>query len=177
MTNTNDEYSNEKTAAKVVYEFNMFNFLYERLRSEFMETATFLPGDITYLGTGRPMKCEDRLTFAILESFLLHTRVLHDFFFKSRNSNDPKKNDDSVASDFVPDWSSVRPQKGEYLGNKDRFERLNKALAHLTIRRVEYDQLQKAWNVDAIKDEVGNLIEAFQLNLPPERKAWFDAVE
>ena len=167
----NQEARSEVVAKKVMYEFSMFNFLCDKLRSEYQESETFAPGDVTFVGTASSSIEEDRTTFALLESLLLHTRVLHDFFYKQRHL------DDIVASDFVTEWETWRPQKDEYLGNPDRKDRLDKALAHLTLRRVEYDSNEKKWNVDAIQEAVENPMNTFLENLPPEIKPWFDTTE
>jgi hypothetical protein len=169
-------YCNANVARKVVYEFTMFNFLCETLRFDFQESVTFKPGDLTYVGTGGSADEDDRTTYALLESMLLHTRVLHDFFYKPRNPNNPRTADDIIASDFVPEWETLRPSKGEYLGHSDRKDRLDKALAHLTLRRVKNDSNEKQWNVDAIHVAIGNAIKVFLQNLPDERKPWFTTV-
>lgn len=164
------DYCNEQVAKKVAYEHAMFTFLYGELRSRFQETATFQPGDVTYLGTGgEPSDGELRETFALLESYLLHTRVLHDFFYKA-----PSR-DDVVAAHFVPGWEGLRPPLDAYLGDPDRKKRLDKALAHITLARVGYDSHDKKWNVDAIRDAIENAMATFLTNLPPERRLWFGA--
>ena len=172
----NDTYCNASVARKVVYEFTMFNFLCDKLRLDFQESVTFKPGDVTFVGTGSSADEDDRTTYALLESLLLHTRILHDFFCKPRNPKNPRTADDIIAGDFVPDWQGLRPPKGEYLGNSDRKDRLDKALAHLTLRRVEYDSNEKRWNVDAIEDVIGDAIKVFLRNVPDERKPWFAIV-
>jgi hypothetical protein len=161
----NRNFCTEKVAKKVLYEIRMFNFLCDEPRLLSRESVTFQPGDVTLVGTGFDSVNEDWRTFALLESFLLHTRVLHDFFYKRREQ------DDVIASDFVPDWESRRLAKGEYL--KDRKKRLDKAIAHLTLQRVEYDGNEKKWNVDAIQAEIGIAIKQFRQFLPVESKQWF----
>jgi len=168
-----DTYCNANVAQKVDYEFTMFKFLCERLRLDSQESVTFKPGDVTFVGTGTSTDEDDRTTYALLESLLLHTRVLHDFFYKPRNPNNPRTADDVIASDFVTFWESLRPSKGDYIGNADRKERLDKALAHLTLRRVEYDSNEKQWNVDAIEAAIGNAIKIFLHNLPDDKRPWF----
>lgn len=158
-------YCNEPVARKVVYEFTMFKFLCDKLRSSFEETDSFKPGEVTYFGTGLAIGENDRTTFALLESLLLHTRVLYHFFYRSRSF------DDVIASDFVPDWESQRPQIDEYLAA--RKERLNKAVAHLSLRRIEYDSNEKKWDVDAIERAIGNAMHVFLENLSEEKKTWF----
>ncbi|MEZ6128810.1 MAG: hypothetical protein R3C59_09020 [Planctomycetaceae bacterium] len=76
-------YCSAEVAEKIDYEFTMFRFLYERLRIEFQESVTFKPGDVTFTGTGSSTDEAHRITYALLESMRLHTRVLHDFFYKT----------------------------------------------------------------------------------------------
>lgn len=81
---------------------------------------------------------------ALLESRLLHTRNLIDFFERSqrttrRTANGRVENDDVLAQDygFLP--------RTVGLSQRDK-ERLNKALAHIAYERVEYrSQNQMDW--------------------------------
>src|SRR5262245_3439599 len=97
-------YCNAQVAQKVWYHYSMFTFLSDLLRSRAFESDTFHPGDVTYLGTGTVFDDEHlRTTYAFLESYLLHARVLHDFFYKDQSR------DDIVAEHFVADWARLRP--------------------------------------------------------------------
>jgi hypothetical protein len=165
------DYCNEDVAKKVAYEFEMFQFLCNYLQPESRECATLAPGHVTYVGTGWGGDKQRRLTCALLESFLLHTRVLHDFFYKKRTR------DDVIASDFVPDWERVRPPLDPYLSDPDRRTRLDKALAHLSLKRVEYEVREKKWNVDAICAAIEAPMKRFLASLSPEVGAWFKAGE
>src|SRR4051794_35633290 len=85
------------------------------------------------LGTGRPDPSED----AVIEVLLLHARALRDFFGRSRSRGELKKfqESDIVAEDFYDkpgDWS--KPSL-TYLEGKREYERLNRALAHLSYDR------------------------------------------
>ena len=157
--------SNKQVAEKVKYELAMFQFLYGELREIAIETATFAPNEIEFLGTGLPDHFNGLRTNALLESFLLHTRVLHDFFYKERTQ------DDIVATEFVPEWKSECPPKGEYLSS--RLERLNKALAHLSRKRLTYETDDKSWDIGLIKQEVDVVIRTFLDKLPLDRRQWF----
>ncbi len=109
---------------------------------------------------------EKRNRFALLESFLLHTRVLRDFFFRM-----PKYDDDVVAKCFIPDWDRHCPEKGEYL--EEREDRLNKALAHLTTKRLDYDSNEKNWKINKIHEELQPVIDLFVSKLPDNKRDWF----
>jgi hypothetical protein len=160
-------YCNLKVAEKVIYEYTMFTFLYGLLRYRVRESVTFQPGDVTYVGTGSESDEELQTTYALLESYLLHARVLHDFFHK------PQSRDDVVAGHFVSGWETLRPPQDPYLAEKNRRNRLDKALAHLTLERLNYDAEEKRWNVDAIRDAIDEPMKAFLEKLPKDRKAWF----
>lgn len=161
------DYCNEDVARKVVYEFRMFSFLANALHVAYEESDdSFQPGDITHIGTGTPTDEEEATEFALLESFLLHTRVLRDFFYPERINDD-----DVIASHFVENWKLIRPEMSPWLaGHK---QGLNKALAHLSIARLKYEREQKKWNVSALQQEIESLISRFMERLPDERKVWF----
>jgi hypothetical protein len=162
-------YCNAQVAQKVWYEYSMFTFLSELLQSRAFESATFQPGDVTYLGTGTVFDDEYlRTTYALLESYLLHARVLHDFFYKDQSR------DDIVAEQFVANWGSLRPVQDAYLGDEDRKKRLDKAVAHLTLKRLEYDRDQKKWNIDAVRVAIDGPMKRFLELLPVDRRPWFD---
>jgi hypothetical protein len=91
-----------------------------------------LPGDVMpRIGTGIQTE-EVRDASAFLESFLLHVRVLRDFFCRQR-----QEPDDVVASDFIDGWA--QPPTSDYVYVHAQKKRLDKALAHLTTTRVTYD--------------------------------------
>lgn len=158
-----------EVAKLVVYEMSMFNYLCDKLEPEYEETETFVPGKITWLGTGSSSDEDKQETFALLESLLLHTRVLHDFFYPNKKKK--PRPDDVLASHFIPDWDTRCPRKPEYIGKQKK--RLNKALAHLTTARLGYDSDGKKWNVTAIRNEMHDVIEQFIGRLPQDQKQWF----
>jgi hypothetical protein len=63
------------------------------------------------------------MAVAYLESFLVHARVLHEFFRK-----DSGRSTDLRASDFVPDF-------GEDVFEATTIDSINRALQHLTVYR------------------------------------------
>ena len=96
-------YCNAAVAKKVMYEYSMLVFLHGILQSRAEESHAFTPGEVKYVGTGSEMGESLRSTYAYLESYLMHARVLHDFFYK-----EPAKNkDDIVAKHFVMGWCRV----------------------------------------------------------------------
>ena len=96
---------NENHAERVKYEFRMFRFLGVHLY-ELNELAT---------GTGRGVEKAEMLKDAALESFLLHTRVLLDFFFPAN-----PKDTDLIAGDFIPNWDRLDKPKLKYFSEEKR---------------------------------------------------------
>src|SRR5437016_1792982 len=83
------EFCNAKLAETVVYEFNRFNFLGHKLRLSYWESGTFKPGHMMFAGTEWETEPELWRKYVQLEALMLHTRVLHDFFYKKRNPQNP----------------------------------------------------------------------------------------
>ena len=102
----------------------------------------------------------------IQEAFLLHTRVLTEFF-ASRPSDD-----DVVATHFVPTWSS--PDSEVLLGRGRRG--MNKWLVHLTATRLHdasYREMLLIWNNGVIP--LNETWHRFLGELTEDRRAWFDS--
>jgi hypothetical protein len=142
------------------------------------ESGSFVPEEIKLVGTGHSDEDKWELSTEI-ESLLLHTRVLRDFFyyfwdFRRRQYKANRKkshNDDVVAQDFISDWDQHCPPIGQYL--TDHKERLDKSLTHLSTLRVHFKQTEKRWNVDAIGDELRPVIDQFRENLSTDIADWF----
>ncbi len=158
-----------EVAAKVVYEITMFRHGYEKLVELDVDVGNILPGQVwPRVGTGISSE-EVRDASVVLESFLVHARVLHDFFCQSR-----RWEDDIVASDFVGTWA--KPSESDYGYLNAQKERLDKALAHLTTTRVKYDTDGKVWDVATIRREIEGMIQRFFSELPDERRRLFEGV-
>jgi hypothetical protein len=162
-------HGSEEVAAKVVYEITMFRHAFDRLRQLELDLGNVLPGDVMpRVGTGITTK-EVIEASVFVECFLLHSRVLRDFFCRSGN-----KPDDVTACEFVSGWL-FPPVSDYHILDKEK-ERLDKALAHLTTTRVQYDTRGKEWDLEAIRQELEAIIRRFLASLPTEKTAWFDAV-
>ena len=168
MTSTIQRGSKE-VAAKVVYEITMFRHAFDRLLQLEVCLGHIQPGDVMpRVGTGiMPKEVLEASVF--VECFLLHARVLRDFFCRSGY-----KDDDVTAGEFISGWSA--PPVSDYHTLEGEKERLDKALAHLTTPRVQYDTSGKAWNLAAIRQELEDIIRRFLASVPTDKAAWFDAV-
>lgn len=93
---------------------------------------------------------------AILESFVIHMRIIIDFFY-----NDNPKNDDITINDFVDeDWiKSEIPDRLKLARNRS-----NKEIAHLTFKRTTIEQ-DKQWKFHEIKNDLQILIDCFIHNM------------
>lgn len=160
---------NEQVAAKVVYEITMFRHTFDRLLQLEVNLGKVMPGEVMpRVGTG--ITNEEVIEASILvECFLLHARVLRDFFCRSGH-----RTDDLTASEFVSGWSP--PPASDYQTLYREKDRLDKALAHLTTTRVQYDNGGKEWDLETIRNELETIILRFVADLPTEMAVWFDAV-
>jgi hypothetical protein len=96
---------------------------------------------------------------AMLESFIIHLRVLIGFFYPNQ-----AKNDEIIAYDFFesPDaWNNLRPKSNILENEKNR---AHKEVAHLTYKR-KIKSEEKQWNVLEIYREISNLIKIFYENI------------
>ena len=164
-------------APQVRYEYDMFGWSAGELvarRDEFLESETdhdLIISDCEH-ALDRPFIFEVASSGygpadvnAILECFLLHTRVLVDFLIKE------PKGDDVSAKHYFEDeeeWTQLKcPEHLDY-------QRLNKTLAHLTYKRSEYGP-HNLWNITQIRREVESIWKSFWDKLPSERREWFES--
>ncbi|MGE3316439.1 MAG: hypothetical protein AB7O26_15090 [Planctomycetaceae bacterium] len=145
-------------AKRIKYELHMFDWLAKDLIA-IVHGGAASPSNVQYSGTA----ISDEEAAALLESFLLHARVLYSFFCVPA-----KYQDDLIASDWVRQWS---PLPTPYLDSNRT--RLNKALAHLSLKRAEYEIQGKQWNITDIQSEIYPLIAKFKNELPPPKNTWF----
>ncbi len=166
---TTIQHGSEEVAAKVVYEITMLRRAFDRLLQFEVDLDCVRPGCVMpRVGTG--ITTEEVIEASIfVECFLLHARVLRDFFCRSRH-----KPDDVTADEFVSGWST--PPVSDYPTLDGEKERLDKSLAHLTTTRVQYDTSGKDWDLSAIRKDLEGMIRSFLASLPSDKAAWFDAV-
>ncbi|QDV50881.1 hypothetical protein [Gimesia fumaroli] len=172
------EHCKKEIAEYVAYELRMMNALYDH---DVFDDVT--EGLKTY-GTSKTLDELGIERNAVLESFLLHSRVLLDFL-----TGTEKYSDDIVASQFVDQpkhstWERIRKNllqkykdkicikmtNGKSLGLK---KLLHKRLAHLTTTRILIPDELKGWDREEIKTFVEECFNDFLEFLPEDRKAWF----
>ena len=98
---------------------------------------------------------------ALLESFLMHARILIEFLYK----NQPYKDTVRASQYFTSDspWKSIRPQKTDLL--KETEEDAHKYLAHLTYTRL---QRKRKWPYIKIANDIKSVLQVFYENLPDD---------
>lgn len=108
-----------------------------------------------------------------LECSLLHIRVLRDFFLSAT-----RLKDDLMASDYFDDpalwFAAAGPEDPIFAKTRDR---LNKQLAHLSVKRADYNDEEFGWSADdqaALHKAIVDLKCKFYGSLPSERRRWFD---
>ena len=102
---------------------------------------------------------------SVIECYLLHLRILIEFFRATR-----RLPNDVIASDYVPNWNAT--EHSEEL--KEAWNALNKRLTHLTAERantVAWPLAQQSWQ--QAHDIVGSLWTRFETELDAERRSWF----
>jgi hypothetical protein len=128
-----------KASEHLRYEYKMFN-----------ETANAL--------SKREFNNNTIIKYALIESFVIHTRNLLDFLYK-----DPIKDDDIRAGYFLDDqeiWQSKRPEKSRFLG--DISHRANKEVAHLTSTRYDVNKIEgEPWPYLRIRNEINQIFREF----------------
>lgn len=99
-----------------------------------------------------------------LEAFILHVRVLREFFFPS----DTKKRriDDAYADEFVIGWNESLP-----LELKKIDERAGKEIMHLTYSRIAGIPQNKKWNMGTMYFTLIPIILKFMSLLPIEYRS------
>jgi hypothetical protein len=119
------------------------------------------------MGLGRPLAWE--VETALLESFALHARALHDFFYKPKRG---RHGDDALAMDYVGQrrWEKARPEAGEwskYIKDpSEHLDRVGREVLHLSYWRLSTDaQAVRGWPVMQIAGEVGAVLRLFIENV------------
>lgn len=105
---------------------------------------------------------------ALLESFVLHTRVLIEFLYAETAWHDTV-----LAIDFFAqpdDWFALRLPISTTL--KSAKARVGKDAAHLTYTRLETTQQTRRWPIREIAKDIQVVMKVFEDNAPPASLSW-----
>ncbi len=120
------------------------------------------------------------LANASLESFLIHSRCLIEFFFVDEWPKDSYKNStgefdlnkvktDYAAQHYIPSWIEIRKKTVSRIVPYERFKEISKQLGHFSRERKE----QHSWPHFEMFPDIIKLHEEFVKNLPePYPKRW-----
>jgi hypothetical protein len=100
---------------------------------------------------------------ALIESWTIHLRNLHEFFFRDRSDDS-----DMLAIDYFHDldWFSVRKGHGLNLST----HRIPKEIVHLTWSRTKVTPDKKQWDLGPITDRITReAVRPFVENVPKSR--------
>ena len=98
------------------------------------------------------------LKYALLESFLVHTRNLIDFLY----TDNAKFSDDILAVDYFDSpnkWITKRGMLPKYL--EEVKAKANKLLSHITLSRIKKYKNDKGWNVQEITNKLDKVFQCF----------------
>jgi len=159
---TPDEAEVKAVATYVWFEYLMFNQAAKQILS-------LLQGSRADSLWGQHMTDRKQLQVnVLLASFLIHARNLRAFLFPPRRTK--PKWDDVLAQHFLPEWDEKVEKWCPYFDeNRDR---LNKSLAHISYKRIEYEP-KKKWSYVKIHKELTAAWNEFWSRLPAEKKKWF----
>lgn len=105
----------------------------------------------------------------LLESILLHARVIYEFLFSK-----PKYADDVRSKDFFVSPNQWKPDKSKLrlLCNPKTLERIHRSLPHLSYDRLNYDK-NPGWSIGSVAKDIQEAWDYFLRELPDERRQWF----
>lgn len=99
----------------------------------------------------------------LIESFVLHARVLIFFFYRNKE----KYPDDIIAQDFLSEnikWAEIRPEMSDFL--KETKFKADKQLAHLCLGRIQLSrEYNHDWDFQKVYQELNGIIELFYKTL------------
>ena len=110
---------------------------------------------------------------ALLESFLVHARIVFDFYCKppSHPTNYHGEEDDVSAEQFFDDPQTWLPIREKLFPKfRGKITEVNKHLAHLTYTRIDEKPM---WDFVNDFQEFLDARKEFLDALPQERRAWF----
>ena len=123
---------------------------------------------LSYTASHIGLTSDTQLNNALLESFLIHARVLIEFFYPTAMT---KEKGGLYASRYLDRWDDIRP-KNPLIMEK---EKIHQWLAHLAQSRI--DEQKPEWNIGHIHNELKSLMKLFHDNLEPKDKSHIKTME
>lgn len=112
----------------------------------------------------------DIINNALILSFAVHFRNIHDFLYSTGEGRKPPQVDDIIAEDFFDnpkEYQSTIPQKAPDL-LRDK-QKLNKYFAHLTYARMDKSIEIRTWDFERIMNDLAPGICSFMAKVDPEK--------
>lgn len=142
----------------------LFAFSAEHLLHE-VKMFLWLPELIPSMGYSPAPPTKERVTDdACLDSFVVHTRTLIEFFFPRKQSMER----DVFFSHFIVDTNTWTPGARESI-LAEALDRADKFLAHLSPNRKYVGQSGKGWEIQRIRDAIVRLLDDFVAAAAKER--------
>ncbi len=102
---------------------------------------------------------------ALIESYGIHLRTLYEFLGQfNEKKNSKNKSDDILVKHFIKDNQILKKLKAAVRNLKRVHEFINKSVAHLTYKRIEYKKLNQALPIIESMNELINPIKIFVEN-------------
>jgi hypothetical protein len=116
----------------------------------------------------------------IRESCLMHMRLLLDFFYPRRDPMKKRKYEDVFVTDYLPEKARLRKEFQDLLAEppwlQDYRNRLDWQLAHLTMKRIDFEK-NPAWQPEKQFAHLELLIREFISALPEKTRALLNPEE
>ena len=104
----------------------------------------------------------------LLESVLVHARVLYEFLFTPPSSKHPK---DARAVQFFDNPKQWKPDKSKLCPFlTDNLGRMNRSLQHISYDRIAFGP--NLWKIGTVASEIHTAWDYFVSELPEEQKQW-----
>jgi len=141
----------------------------EQLRDWAFEHLAYEVNTLTYVVSRLAEKPTGSEVNALVESFAVHTRCLHDFFWRDRTNRSFET--DAFAADFCASgqWEKERGDLPPHLAATIKRKRFGAEVMHLTYKRISGITEQKLWPCGDIYIELADVLARFAETALPDR--------
>lgn len=115
---------------------------------------------------------DEELSNIALESFLLHARILVEFFYVTPQPKRIGARHYLATPEQVEKWKASRSAISRILSRRT-FGDLSVWLSHPSVGRTGRTGAKPGWKIPAMRAELASLLFALRDVLPPERQEWF----